>query len=251
MRLKTRIIPTLLILVGFLAVAIPASGQVVGNTLSLSAASAPAGNTATVTLALANEDAIGGIQADIIFDGQVAGFSSLTVTGRGTGMTAEGRVVAAGHLRVVLYFADSDSLPSDEGDLAELMFTMLGNVDDTTSLVFQDIILSDPDGGSLPGGGASGVLTVLAPQNPPTLAIAVLKNPGRTRIVRIMVTVTGGSGDLPTVSAGTTAVTMHALASGVFEGQYFAPESSTSLIVSSSDTNSHGTGNAQVTLALP
>ncbi len=251
MRLKTRIAATLLALISLLVGVAAANGQIVGNTLSLSTASASAGESAVVILGVSNEHAIAGIQAEIFFDAEVAVFNSLFVVGRGSGMTAEGRVVAAGHLRVVLYFADSSSLPSDEGDLAELFFTMQGATDDATTLVFQDIILSDPDGGLLTGTGTSGELTVLAPESPPALTIAVLKNPGRTRIVRIMVTVTGGSGNLPTVNADTTPVVMHALGAGVFEGQFFAPESARSLVVSSSDTNSQGTGNAQVTLALP
>jgi len=67
----------------------------------------------------------------------------------------------------------------------------------------------------------------------------------------IMVTVAGGSGDAPTVSASGSAVSMTALGGGVFQGRHHALTSQSSLTITATDTNSHGEGNAQVILALP
>ncbi len=251
MRLKSRLMLSLSVMMLVLAQALPAAGAIDGNTLSLNSSSAPAGETASITLQLANEDVISGIQADIVFDSQVVAFSSLTVQDRAVDMVAEGRVVSAGRLRVVLYFDDSGSLVSDEGILASLAFTMLGSTDDATSLVFEDIILSNPAGNPLVGSGDSGQLTVLAPENPPVVTLSVLKNPGNTRIVSIMVTVTGGSGNLPTVMVGSVAVAMTSLGEGVFEGQNFVPASTTSTTFSASDTNANGTETQQVSLSFP
>ena len=234
-----------------LTVALPASAQLVGNTLDLTEASAPNGSFVTVTLDLANEDAVGGIQANILFDAGVAAFNDISVTGRGSGMTAEGRVTEAGHLRVVLFFSDSGSLISDTGPVAELSFSMQGVAGESTLLTFEEVILSDPDGLPLTGSGTSGNLTVSPPDSPPALKIAALKNPGHTPIVMIMVTIVGGSGDAPSVVANGSLVSMTPLGDGVFQGQYHAPASLSSLTISATDTNAHGLGTSQTILALP
>jgi Cohesin domain len=244
-------VATLLVVTGFLATALPASGQIIGNTLELSTVSAPAGDVAIVTLSLANEDAIGGIQTDILFDASVVSFNEADGVDRGAGMAIDAQVVEAGRLRLVMYFSDADSLVSDFGSVAGLVFTMQGETDDMSTLTFEDIILSDPYGGVLEGTGVAGSLTVLEPTSPPTLTIAALKNPGNTRIIMIMVTVTGGSGDSPVVSVGTSTVTMMPLGGGVYEGQHYASDSQSSITFTARDTNSHGTGSAQVILALP
>jgi hypothetical protein len=251
MRLRFWMVLMLVPLVGILATAFPAAALIEGNTLDLSDGSAPEGTLGTVTLDLANEDAVGGIQADILFDSSVVVFSGVTATGRGTGMTAEGRSTESGHLRVVMFFGGSGSLASGEGPIAELTFAMQGASGDVSSLTIQDIILSDPDGEPLTKSGTPGSLTVSPPVGTPSLSISALKNPGHTPIVNIMVKVTGGSGNAPVVSASGSAVTMSSLGDGVFQGQHFALATQSSLTITATDTNSHGTGNAQVTLALP
>lgn len=251
MRLRYLMFLALLPLVALQTAALPAAAQIDGNSLALADASAPAGAPATVILNLANEDAVGGIQMDILFDTSVAVFSSIAVTDRAAGMTAEGRVVESGRLRVVMYFGGSGSLVSEDGPVAELVFSMQGSTDDLTSLVIEEIVLSDPDGSALPADGTAGSLTVAGPSGTPTLTVVGLKNPGNTTIVKIMVTVTGGTGGLPEVSASGEAVTMTFVDHGVFLGQYVASASQSSLSIIATETNSHGTGSAQVTLALP
>ncbi len=251
MRLRFWMVLTLLPWAALLMTAMPASADIVGNTLSLSDGSAPTGAPATVTLDLANEDAVGGIQLDILFDTSVAVFSSIAVTDRSAGMTAEGRVVESGRLRVVLYYGGSGSLASDTGSVAELVFSMQGAADDLSTLVIEDIVLSDPDGAALTATGTEGSLTVDAPSGPPVLSVVGLKNPGNTTIIKIMVTVAGGSGGLPTVTASGDDVIMSALSDGLFLGQYVAAPTQSTLSLTATATNDQGTGTDQVTLALP
>lgn len=241
----------LLPLISALVFALPAWGQIAINTLDLSDGQGAAGTLANVTLSLTNENAAGGIQVDILFDSSVAVFSGVEVTGRGVGMTVEGRSLETGRMRLVMYFGDSGSLALGTGPVAELSFSMLGDADAVSSLVMESIVLSDPDGLALPASATNGSLTVSPPLVAPGLTIAALKNPGHTPIVMIMVTVTGGSGDAPIVSASGSEVTLISLGSGVFQGQHHAPATQSSLTITATDTNSHGTGNAQVILALP
>ena len=242
---------TLLPLMSFLMAAIPANGQIVGNTLSLSDSSAPAGEFNSVLLHMANENSIGGIQADILFDSNVAAFVGVVQSGQGLDFITEGQVVEPGRLRIIMYIGDTGGVGSDTREIATLTFSMQGETDDSTALTFQDIILADQHGEAVPGSGNPGSLTVSAPEEPPTLSIAALKNPGNTHIVMIMVTVIGGSGSAPTVSASGSAVAMTSLGDGIFQGQHHALSAQSTLTITATDTNSHGTGNAQVILALP
>lgn len=251
MQKKVGVTSALAAVMGVLIFVSGATAQVEGNTLGLDSSAAPAGDTAEIEFSLANEDAVGGIQADIVFDPDVAVFNHLSLVDRAVDMTAESRVVEPGRLRVVLYFSASGSLPHGAGALAQLSFTMQGDTDDDTALEFEDILLSDADGFGLDGIGTAGHLTVLAPQDPPALTIAVLKNPGRTQTMRVMVTVTGGSGSLPTVTASDQSVVMSDLGGGVFGGQVLAPINQANLTFVATDTNSHGTGTAQFFLTLP
>jgi len=241
----------ILILGLMLAAAIPATADIVGNTLSLSDGSAPAGSLAAVSLDVANEDAIGGIQTDILFDVSVAAFSGISISGRGTGMTVEGRVVEPGRLRVVLYYSGSGSLSSGTGPVAELSFLIQGDTDDVSALTMSGTVLSDSAGENLSVISTAGSLTTLAPDNPPVMHIAALKNPGQTRTVIITVSVIGGSGDAPAVAASGVSVGMTSLGDGVYKGQYHASAGLSTLTITATDSNSHGTGNAQVILALP
>ena len=241
MRLRFLIILTLLL----------AGTSASGNTLALTDGSAATGSLATVALNLTNEDFVGGIQLDVLFNTSVGVFSGVVATGRGVGMVAEARVVESGRLRVVMYFSDSGSIGANTGAVAELEFIMQGGADDFCALTIDDIVLSDPGGDALMASGNPGSLTVLPATLAPSLKISVLKNPGNTHIVMIMVAITGGSGDAPVVSASGSAITMTSLGNGIFQGTYLAVTGQSTLSISATDTNSHGTGNAQIVLALP
>ncbi len=251
MVLKKWLVSALWVATGFLAVAYPASGGISPNILDLAEVSAPAGGLATVALEMANDEAFGGLQADILFDPQVVAFTEVRAVDRGLGMTVEGRVVESGRLRLLMFFGGSGTMPSGSGSLAELDFSLQGLAGHETTLVFEDIVLSDFAGDLLEATGEPGNITVLPPENPPSLTVAALKNPGNTRIIMVLVTVTGGSGDIPTVSAGSSTVSMTSLGDTVFQGRYLAPLANSTVTITATDTNSQGTGSAQVILALP
>jgi len=89
-----------------------------------------------------------------------------------------------------------------------------------------------------------------APQDPPTLQISVLKNPGRSRSLQILVLVSNGSGSAPTVTIGNANVTMTSLGGAVYSGTYSAAQTAKSVTISASDTNSEGSGAAQATVSF-
>jgi len=82
----------------------------------------------------------------------------------------------------------------------------------------------------------------------PGLKITALKNPGRTRSLKLLVKVSGGSGNAPTVTVGETSIKMSALGNSIYLGQYFAATDENSVTITATDTNVHGTGSEQVTV---
>jgi hypothetical protein len=82
----------------------------------------------------------------------------------------------------------------------------------------------------------------------PGLQISALKNPGRTRSLKLLVKVSGGSGNAPTVTVGETSIEMSALGNSIYLGQYFAAANEGSVTITATDTNVHGTGSEQVTV---
>ena len=99
--------------------------------------------------------------------------------------------------------------------------------------------------------GTNGQLTVQAPEEIPSLQITVLKNPGRTRTLQILVSVASGSGTAPTVAAGGSTIAMTSLGQAVYLGSYSATLAATSVTISASDTNIQGLGTAQATVSFP
>ena len=220
------------------------------NTLDLGDASGPSGTSVTVQLALENEDAVKGIQADIIFDGTKAFFSGVTTTARSTGMVVDGEQISENLARLILYFDDNGQLAPGSGDVADVTFTLQGPGGGSTPLTLSDLILSDPAGNPLVVTGTNGLLTVAEPLEVPGLQISVLNNPGRNRTLQILVRVSNGSGSVPTVAAGGANVVMTSIGQAVYVGPYFATEISTGVTISASDTNSQGTGTAQTTVSF-
>lgn len=225
--------------------------QIDGNTLSLADTTAWTGETIAVDLRLANEDAVGGVQVDVVFDPAVVAFQGVTAAERGSAMTAEAAIVSDGRARILMYFPDATALPTGDGVIANLSFLVQGQENETTGLVLENRSLANPEGAALPSTGEPGRVTVLAPENPPILHIAALKNPGQTRALNIFVTVTAGSGNAPTVLVGNDPVTMTVIGNGVFRGRHVVGGSPSSVNISARDTNSIGEGQDVLTLALP
>jgi len=226
---------------------IVAAGQ---NSVTVGDESGQSGTSVTVPLSLDNEDVVKGIQTDLLYDGAQASLVSVTATDRGTGMTAAAEQVAAGRGRVILYFDSASTLAAGNGVVANLTFNLSGAGGTQTAVTPSDLILAGPVAESLNVSGVAGNLTVTAPTAAPTVQLAVLQNPGRTRSVQIMVTVLYGSGGAPSVLAAGAAVTMSSLGDNVYHGVYHAAQGATSVSVNASDTNAFGTGTDQVTVSF-
>lgn len=223
----------------------PSQGSLVGdNTLVVGSGAGASGTSATLPLSLANDVAVKGVQFDLVYDVAVANFTGAIVTGRGAGMTVSSHVVSDGHARVVLYFDDATTIAPGTGEIADLIFELVGQPGQDTAIEPVDIILSDADAQPLVVSGELGNITIEAPTEAPALQIAVLKNPGRVRTLQILVNVTRGSGNPPTVTAGGDVVTMSALSGSRFIGTYAAANGAAGVTITASDTNAQGLGSS-------
>ncbi|MFH1843602.1 MAG: cohesin domain-containing protein [bacterium] len=220
------------------------------NSVTVGDGSGQSGTSVTVSLSLDNEDAVKGIQADLLYDAAQAALVGVTATGRGAGLTAAAEQVAAGRGRVILYFDNTSTITAGNGVVANLTFNLLGAGGTQTALTPSALILAGPSAESLNVNGVAGNLTVSAPTTPPTVQLAVLENPGRSRSLQIMATVVNGSGGAPTVTAAGATVTMSSLGNNVYHGVYHAAQGATSVSVNALDTNANGTGTDQVTVSF-
>ena len=221
------------------------------NALALGTASGASGSTVTVPLSLDNEDIVKGVQLDITLNGETAYLAGVVGSGRGAGMVAESTMVDANRARVILYHDTTAQIAAGTGEIAQLSFTLQGAGGFSSTLTPTDMVLSSPQGGALPVSGSNGQLTISAPTEVPVVQVVGLKNPGRTRMLQIMVHVANGSGSAPTVTAAGSNVAMTALGQGVYMGSYAAAATATSVSVSASDTNNQGTGSGQTTVSFP
>lgn len=218
------------------------------NTLAVGSATGSSGASVTLPLSLTSETTVKGLQFDVTYNAAVATFSGANVTGRGAGMTVSSRVVSAGRARVVMYHDDAAVVAVGSGQIANLVFEVTGQPTQGTTVALDDIILSDADAQPLAVTAEPGTITVQASTQAPALQIAVLENPGRTRTLQILVNVTRGSGNLPTVTAGGGAVTMNALGGSRYLGTYAAANDADSVVVTASDTNDQGPSTSQTTV---
>lgn len=209
-----------------------------GNSVAIGSISGEGGATVSLPLTLTNDEAVKALQFDLTFDESVATFTAANASGRGAAMVATIARVSAGRVRGVLRFENSTSLSAGTGEVASLRFTLVGGQGSQTTLTPTSLILSDLDAEAIPGVTAqAGVITVTSdPPSAPAVRVAALQNPGRTRHLTIIVTVAEGSGNAPTVTAGGQSVAMSQVASGVFQGTFFAPESAGSVTVNATDT---------------
>ena len=157
-------------------------------------------------------------------------------------------MVSPGRARVVMYHDDAAVVAVGSGAIANLVFEVTGQPAQSTTVALDDIILSDADAQPLAVTAEPGTITVQASTQAPALQIAVLKNPGRPRTLQILVNITRGSGNLPTVTAGGGAVTMSALGGSRYLGTYAAANDADSVVVTAADTNDQGPGTSQTTV---
>lgn len=223
------------------------------NALGLETASGASGATVTVPLVLDNEDAVQGIQTDILFDGAYAYFSGVALATRSTGMAVDGEQIAAGRARVILYYEGDSQLGIGSDPVAEISFTLQGPGGGSTPLTLESTVLSGPKGQSYAAQTSAGSLTVSEPEGTPVLQITALKNPGRPRTLQILVHVRAGSasGSNLQVSVDGTYPDLTDLGQGVYLGVYSAAENATSVTIEASDRNINGLGTAQAIVDLP
>jgi len=112
--------------------------------------------------------------------------------------------------------------------------------------------LFQSDWADAPGAGAQVddvlIRTSYPPPGAPDLEISVLKNPGQVRSLLILVTVSEGSGNPPTVKVGDTEIQVSAIGNSVYLGRYFASSVESSVTVTATDASATGTGSGQTTV---
>jgi hypothetical protein len=136
------------------------------NRLSVGSVLGASGATVAVPLDLANEDAVSGIQIDILFDPAVAGFLDGAIATRATGMVFSPSLPSPGRLRLVMYFGGGGAIPAGAGAVANLNFQLVGAAGTTTALTPAAPELSDRDAVSLPVTAAAGYVTVTGGGDP-------------------------------------------------------------------------------------
>lgn len=221
------------------------------STLDLGDGAGPSGTTVTVDLSLENEIPVGGLQADLVFDGSQTFLSGITTTGRAAAAVAEAEQTGENGARILIYFDTDNEMAAGSGAIARLEFTLQGPGGGATPVNLQDVVLADPDGAVLGVESSGGVLTIGTPEDAPALQISALKNPARPRTLQILVQVDNGSGSAPTVTANNTGLSLTSLGQAVYLATYAAGASTTTVTIHASDSNIQGIGTAQITVELP
>jgi hypothetical protein len=158
------------LLTAVLVVALPASmthGAPLGqNRLSLGSVGGASGATVAVPLDLANEDAVSGIQVDILFDPSVASFLGGAIADRAAGTGFSFSLPSAGRLRLLMYYGGGGAIPAGTGAVANLDFQLVGAAGTATDLTPDVPELSDEDAHALPVTVAAGYITVTGGTEP-------------------------------------------------------------------------------------
>jgi hypothetical protein len=164
-------LPILLLLpVAALVMAFPgatARGEPAGqNTLTVGSSAGTTGSDVSVLLYLANEDAVGGIQLDVLFDPASVNFTSAALDPRANGMALGSSVPSAGRLRVLMYFVPpaGGTIAPGNGAVASLTFHVVGTT--STTLIPDAVELSSAAGQVLAVTASPGAITVTGGGDP-------------------------------------------------------------------------------------
>lgn len=224
--------------------------RVATATVSLGSVDGMSGTSVGVPVTLANEAVVKGLQFDVLYDDDVLAFTGASATARAAGMAVATHVVSDGRARVVMYHDDAATVAAGDGEVARLVFELVGSSGASSAVMPADIILSDADGGPLDAAGAQGTATVAAATATPSLQISVLRNPGRPRSLQVLVNVVRGSGNVPTVTVGGAPVTMTRLDGTRYIGTYAVAAGVAEAQVVATDTNGQGQGTGQATVTF-
>ena len=149
-----------LIILIWLAVGLVAQGQ---NTLSLTGGSGHPGDTVTVTLSMANSDAVTALQTFIpLGDNLTYVPYSAILTARSNSHQLSATVLD-GSLRLYSYSFALNNYSDNDGALITFQ-VVLGREPGSYTLAPTESVLSSATGGSLTVGATSGAVTVLAPK---------------------------------------------------------------------------------------
>ena len=215
------------------------------NVLDVGDGAGPSGGSVVLSISLDNEDPVKGIQFDLVYSGALASFGSVAPSGRGAGMTARGANIGPGRARLLLFHDGAQVLAAGAGVVAQVTLNLQGP-GGTTQVTPEALVLAGPDAEPWLGTTQGGSVQVSGPTAAPVVQIAALKNPGRPGSLHVLVTVSGGSGNPPTVTAAGSPVG----AGAMYQGQVHMATGTAQVIVRASDTNAIGTGTDQVTVDL-
>ncbi len=230
----------------------PGSLPPADNRLTAGAAAGAPGTQATVAIALANDDIVKALQADLRFDPAVATFVSGRAVGRAAEMSFGAALQADDRVRIVLYFPDARHLPAADGAVANLTFSLVGAAGSQCALTPSEVSLADLDAQPLRVTTAPGMLEVIDGAQAPELRLFALRNPGRPRTVQIFTASDQALAAAPVVAAGGQEIAMASVdgAENLYLGVVHASQDADSVSISATATNGTATGAANVTVVF-
>jgi len=220
--------------------------------LQLDSITGSSGETVIVSLSLENGVAVKGLQFDLVYNHEALRFDYLGPVNMGSALTAISSQIDPASHRFILYLDDESTLPSDAGVIAHLFFSLPGPVGVSEAIDFLEVILSDPDGFSLPVTASGGDITITAPATEPELHLAILRNPGQRRSLQILLTSNQRLESLPVVTAGTSSIEMALQdpSENLFYGNLIIPVDIQTLQIDAVGTNGLQTGTATKTITI-
>lgn len=169
------------------------------NTLAVTNGSGGSGADISVQLTLDNDDAVRGIQTDLVFNPAVLSFQGAVASGRAVAFSDSSNVVANGRARVLLFAPTGTSLSAGSGAVAQLTFRAIGASGTSSTVTPTASVLSDPNGASLAVDETAGTISVSGGGSPPAVSLTS-PNGGETLTGGATHTITydatGGSGPL-------------------------------------------------------
>ncbi|MFN8547305.1 MAG: cohesin domain-containing protein [Candidatus Eisenbacteria bacterium] len=221
------------------------------NTLSLGTGTGASGTQVVIPVSLDNGDVVKALQFDVAFTGSVVSFASVAGTGRGATLNASSRALGSGGVRIVLDYRDATTLSAGNGTIANLTFNLVGASGTSTNLTVSNLLISDPAAQAVESDALDGSINVQGGGgNGPTLDLFALKNPARTRTLQIFLRSNQPLTQNPTVSAGSSNVTMTLIDAGenLYQGAIAVNGGASNLTINAQGQSAGGTGTKTLTV---
>lgn len=228
-------------------------GILLGNILTAGEAGGASGSTLAVPLSLRTQDSVASLQCDLIFDPVVASFVGITTSGRGIGMFVESESIGSPRVRFSFFHEGEEYLLPGDGEIAQVMFNLVGPDHITGGLDLVNATAFGPTGEAVYLETVSGEIHVVPAEDLPQVQLAYYANPAQARALLLVVRVINGSGSAPLVVAGGSAVPMSVSIAGgnLYHAVFNAPEDVTEVLLTATDTNANGTGQNQILVTFP